>query len=155
MRVIGPKRYEGISMAGMLSVRDAMTRDVKVVREDTTMQEVIATMLKFDISSVVVVQKDRPIGLITHKDIMERVLQMELLPAALTARNVMSASLVTIGEDASLEEAARIMVKKGFKKLIVVQDSKLVGIITSMDIAREEPKLTKLFEDLLKYCPKG
>ncbi|MGD0159087.1 MAG: CBS domain-containing protein [Candidatus Bathyarchaeia archaeon] len=142
-------------MAGMLSVRDAMTRDVKVVREDTTMQEVIATMLKFDISSVVVVQKDRPIGLITHKDIMERVLQMELLPAALTARNVMSASLVTIGEDASLEEAARIMVKKGFKKLIVVQDGKLVGLITSMDIAREEPKLTKLFEDLLKYCPKN
>jgi CBS domain-containing protein len=142
-------------MAGMLSVRDAMTRDVKVVREDTSMQEVVATMLKFDISSVVVVRKDRPIGLITHKDILERVLQPELLPAALTARNVMSASLVTIGEDASLEEAARIMVKKSFKKLIVVQDGKLVGIITSMDIAREEPKLTKLFEELLKYCPKG
>jgi len=154
VRVIGPKPLEGISMAGMLSVRDVMTRDVKVVREDTSMQEVIATMLKFDISSVVVVRKERPIGLITHKDIMERVLQMELLPAALTARNVMSASPVTIGEDASLEEAARTMVKKGFKKLIVVQDSKLIGIITSTDIAREEPKLTKLFEELLRYCPK-
>jgi CBS domain-containing protein len=141
-------------MAGMLSVREVMTRDVKVVREDTSMQEVIATMLKFDISSVVVVQKERPIGLITHKDILTRVLQPELLPATLTARNVMSASLVTIGEEASLEEAARLMVKKGFKKLLVVQDGKLVGIITSMDIAREEPKLTKLFEELLKYCPK-
>jgi len=146
-------------MAGMLSVRDAMTRDVKVVREDTNMQEVIATMLKFDISSVVVVQKERsigliPIGLITHKDILERVLQPELLPATLTARNVMSAGLVTIGEEASLEEAARLMVKKGFKKLLVVRDGKLVGIITSTDIAREEPKLTKLFEELLKYRPK-
>ena len=142
-------------MAGMLSVRDAMTRDVKVVREDTTMQEVIATMLKFDISSVVVVQKERPIGLITHKDILTRVLQPELLPATLTARNVMSASLVTIGEEASLEEAAKLMVRKRFKKLPVVRDGKLVGIITSMDLAREEPKLTRLFEDLLKYCPKS
>jgi CBS domain-containing protein len=141
-------------MAGILSVRDTMTRDVKVVREDTNMQEVIATMLKFDISSVVVVQKERPIGLITHKDILERVLQPELLPATLTARNVMSASLATIGEEASLEEAARLMAKKGFKKLLVVQDGKLVGIITSTDIAREEPKLTKLFEELLKYRPK-
>ena len=141
-------------MAGMLSVRDVMTRDVKVVREDTSMQEVVATMLKFDISSLVVVRKERPIGLITHKDILERVLQMELLPSALSARNVMSASLVTIGEDASLEEAAGVMVKKGLKKLIVVQEGKLVGIITSMDIVREEPKLTKLFEELLKYCPK-
>ena len=137
-----------------MSVREVMTRDVKVVREDTNMQEVVATMLKFDISSVVVVRKERPIGLITHKDILERVLQLELLPAALIARNVMSASLVTIGEDASLEEAARLMAKKGVKKLIVGQDNKLVGIITSTDIAREEPKLTKLFEELLRYCPK-
>jgi CBS domain-containing protein len=141
-------------MAGILSVREAMTRDVKVVREDTSMQEVIATMIKFDISSVVVVQKDRPIGLITHKDILTRVLQPELIPATLTARNVMSTSLVTIGEEASLEEAARLMVKKRCKKLPVVQGGKLVGIITSMDLAREEPKLTRLFEDLLKYCPK-
>jgi CBS domain-containing protein len=141
-------------MAGMLSVREVMTRDVKVVREDTNMQEVVATMTKFDISCVVVVQKERPIGLITHKDILTKVLQPEFLPATLTARNVMSVGLVTIGEEASLEEAAKLMVKKGFKKLPVVQDSKLVGIITSMDIVREEPKMTKLFEDMLKYCPK-
>jgi len=54
-------------MAGMLTVKEAMTRDVRVVREDTSMQEVIATMIKFDISSVIVVQKERPVGLITHK----------------------------------------------------------------------------------------
>jgi len=141
-------------MAGLLSVREVMTRDVKVVREDTSMQEVIATMIKFDISSMVVVQKERPIGLITHKDILTRVLQLGLVPATLTARNVMPTGLVTIGEEASLEEAAKLMVKKRFKKLPVVRDGKLVGIITSMDLAREEPKLTKLFEDLLKYCPR-
>lgn len=142
-------------MAGILTVREAMTRDVKVVREDTSMQEVIATMIKFDISCVVVVQKERPIGLITHKDILTRVLQPEFVPATLTARNVMSTGLVTIGEEASLEEAAKLMVKKRIKKLPVVRDGKLVGIITSMDLAREEPKLTKLFEDLLKYCRKN
>jgi CBS domain-containing protein len=142
-------------MAGILTVRESMTRDVKVVREDTPMKEVIATMIKFDISSVVVVQKERPIGLITHKDILTRVLQPELLPETLTARSVMSTGLITIGEEASLEEAAKLMVKKRFKKLPVVHDGKLVGIITSMDLAREEPKLTRLFEDLLKYCPKS
>ena len=141
-------------MAGMLTVREAMTRDVKVVREDTNMQEVIATMTKFDISSVVVVQKDRPVGLVTHKDILTRVLQTELLPITLTARNVMSTGLVTIGEEASLDEAAKLMAKKMVKKLLVVREGKLVGIITSMDIVREEPKLTRLFEELLKYCPK-
>jgi CBS domain-containing protein len=141
-------------MAEMLTVREVMSRDVKVVREDTSMQEVIATMLKFDISSVVVVQKDRPVGLITHKDILTRVLQPELVPATLTARSVMSTGLVTIGEEASLEDAAKLMTRKGFKKLPVVHDGKLIGIITSMDIVREEPRMTKLLEDMLKYCPK-
>lgn len=141
-------------MAGMLTVEEAMTRNVKVVREDTSMQEVIATMIKFDISSVVVVQKERPVGLITHKDILTKVLQPELVPSTLRARSVMSTNLVTIGEDTSLEEAAKLMVRKMVKKLLVVREGKLVGIITSMDLAREEPKLTKLFEDLLKYCPK-
>jgi len=140
-------------MAGILSIRDIMTRDVKVVREDTSVQEVVATMTKFDISSIVVVQKDRPIGIITHKDILIKVLQPELLPSALTARNVMSVGLATIGEEASLEEAAKLMVKKRFKKLPVVQNGKLVGIITTMDIVREEPKMMTLFEDMLKYCP--
>lgn len=140
-------------MAGILTVRETMTRDVKVVREDTNMQEVVATMLKFDISSVVVVQKDRPIGLITHKDILSKVLQPEFVPATMTARNVMSTNPVTIGEEASLEEAAKLMARKHFKKLPVVKDGKLVGIVTSTDIAREEPKLTKLFEDLQRYCP--
>lgn len=144
---------EGISMAGMLTVREVMTRDVKVVREDTSMQEVVATMIKFDISSVIVVQKERPIGLITHKDILTKVLQPEFVPATMTARNIMSTNLTTIGEEASLEEAAKLMAKKRFKKLPVVREGKVIGIITSTDIAREEPRLTKLFEDLLKYCP--
>jgi CBS domain-containing protein len=142
-------------MAGMLTVGEVMTRNVKVVREDTSMQEVLATMIKFDISSVVVVQKERPIGLITHKDILTKVLQPELIPATLTARNVMSTSLVTIGKEASLEEAAKLMARKIVKKLLVVQDNKLIGIITTMDLARQEPRLTKLFEELLKYCPKS
>lgn len=137
-------------MAGLISVREIMTEDVKVVREDTSMQEVIATMLKFDISSIVVVQKDRPVGLITHKDILLRVLKPGLPPAALTARQVMTSPLITIKEEASVDEAAKLMAMKGFKKLPVVRGGKLVGIITSMDIVREHPRSMDLLEDLLK-----
>ena len=139
-------------MAGLLTVREVMTKDVKVVREDTSVQEVIATMLKFDISSVVVVRKERPIGLITHKDILERVLQPGLEAGVLMAKDVMTAPVITIVEDASVEEAARQMAKKKVKKLLVVQNDKLVGIITTGDLVREQPKLTELMEDLLKSC---
>lgn len=137
-------------MAGMVSVREVMTKDVKVVREDTSVQEVVATMIKFDISSVVVVQKNRPVGLVTHKDILMRVLQPSLLPSVLTARQVMSSPIVTIREEASVEEAAKLMTTKRFKKLLVVQNDKLVGIITTTDLVREQPRLAAILDDLAK-----
>ncbi len=137
-------------MAGMVLVRDVMTKDPKVVRRDTSVQEVVATMNKFDISSLIVVQEERPVGIVTHKDIMQKIVQPRIPPDAVTAREVMSAPIVTIHEDASIEEAVKLMAKKNIKKLPVVTDHKLVGIITSMDLVREEPKLTSLMEDLLK-----
>jgi len=137
-------------MAGMVLVRDVMTKNPRVVRRDTSVQEVVATMNKFGISSVIVVQEERPIGIITHKDIVSKIVQPRIPPDAVTAREVMSSPTVTISEDATIEEAARLMSKKNFKKLPVVRDDKLVGIITSMDLVREEPKITALMKDLRK-----
>ena len=137
-------------MAGLMLVRDAMTKNPKVVRRDTSVQEVVATMNKFDISSVIVVQEERPIGIVTHKDIVSKIVQPRIPPDAVTAREVMSSPIVSISEDASTEEAAKLMARKHIKKLPVVSDNKLVGIITTMDLVREAPKLAALMEELLK-----
>ena len=131
-------------------VRDVMTKNPRVVRRDTSVQEVVVTMNKFNISSVIVVQEERPVGIITHKDIISKIVQPRIPPDAVTAREVMSAPVVTISEDASIEEAAKLMAKKRIKKLPVVRDDKLVGIITSRDLVREAPKLVELMESLLK-----
>jgi len=137
-------------MAGIVLVRDVMTKNPRVVRRDTSVQEVVATMNKFNISSIIVVQEERPVGIITHRDIMSKIVQPRIPPDAVTAREVMSTPIVAIDEDSSIEEAARLMARKNIKKLPVVRDDKLVGIITSMDLVREAPKLTTLIEDLLK-----
>jgi len=137
-------------MAGIVLVRDVMTKNPRVVRRDTSVQEVVATMNKFDISSLIVVQEERPVGIITHKDIISKIVQPRIPPDAVTAREIMSTPIVTIEENASIEEAARLMARKNIKKLPVVSDGRLVGIITSMDLVREAPKLTALMEELLK-----
>jgi len=137
-------------MAGIVLVRDVMTKNPRVVRHDTSVQEVVATMTKFDISSVIVVQEERPVGIVTHKDIVSKLVQPRIPPDAVTAREIMATPVVTIDENASMEEAARLMTKKNIKKLPVVRDNKLVGIITSMDLVREEPKLTALMRELIK-----
>jgi len=137
-------------MAGLMLVRDAMTKEPRVVRRDTSVQEVVATMNKFDISSIIVVQEKRPVGIITHKDIVSKIVQSRIPPDAVKALEIMSTPVVTISEDASIEEAARLMAKKRIKKLIVVRDDELVGILTSTDLVRVEPELTRLMDELLK-----
>ena len=135
-------------MAGLLLVRDVMTKNPKVVRRDTTVQEIVATMTKFDISSIIVAQEERPVGIVTHKDIVSKVVLPRIPPDALKAIEVMSTPVVKINEDASIEEAAALMAKKRIKKLIVVSGNsdKLVGIITSTDIVKAQPTLITFIE---------
>lgn len=137
-------------MAGLMLVRDMMTKEPRVVRRDTSVQEVVATMNKFDISSVIVVQEKRPVGIITHKDIVAKIVQPRIPPDAVKAIEIMSTPIVSISEDASVEEAARLMAKKHIKKLAVVRDSELVGIVTSYDIVKTAPKFIELFGEKIK-----
>lgn len=137
-------------MAGIVLVRDVMSRDVKIVRPDTTVKEVVATMNKFDIGAIIVVQGERPVGIITERDILRRLVEPCLAPETLTARQVMTSPLQTINENASIEEAARLMAKKKVKRLPVMDNNKLVGIITFSDVVANVPTMLSILEELLR-----
>jgi len=137
-------------MAGIVLVRDIMSKDVRVVRPDTSVKEVVATMNKFDIGSIIVVQGDRPVGIITERDILRRLVEPCLAPETLTARQVMTSPVLTISETASIEEAAKLMAKKRVKKLPVMNDGKLVGIVTFTDIVIKVPTMFSLLEELVR-----
>ncbi|MBS7608736.1 MAG: CBS domain-containing protein [Candidatus Bathyarchaeia archaeon] len=138
-------------MAGILLVRDVMSKDVRVVRPDTSVKEVVAVMNKFDIGSVVVVQGDRPVGIITERDILRRIVEPCLAPETVTARQIMTSPVVTIDENASINEAAKIMAKKRIKRLLVTRNNdELVGIITFTDIVTKVPDLLSILEELVR-----
>lgn len=138
-------------MAGVVLVRDVMTKNVKVVRPDSSVKEVVATMNKFNIGSIVVVQGDRPVGIITEKDILRRIVEPCLAPEMLTARQVMTSPVITIDENASIDEAARLMAKKGVKKLLVTRgNDQLVGILTFTDIVTKVPEMLNILEELVR-----
>lgn len=136
-------------MAGIVLVRDIMSKEVRVVRLDSSVKEVVATMNKFDIGSIIVVQGDRPVGIITERDILRRVVEPCLAPEILAARQVMTSPLVSIRETASLDEAAGLMAKKKVKKLPVMNE-KLVGIVTFTDIVTKVPTMLSVLEELLR-----
>jgi CBS domain-containing protein len=137
-------------MAGIVLVRDVMTKDLRVVRPDTSVQEVVATMNKFNIGSIIVMQSDRPVGIITERDILRRQVEPCLAPEVLTARQIMTTPLITISDTASIEEAAKIMARKKAKRLPVMNNDKLVGIITFTDIVFKVPTMLAILEELVR-----
>jgi CBS domain-containing protein len=142
---------EVVGLAGIVLVRDVMSKNVRVVRPDSSAKEVVATMNKFDIGSVVVVQGERPVGIITERDILKRIVEPCLAPETLTARQIMSSPVITIDENASINEAAKLMAKKGIKRLLVTRNNdKLVGIITFTDIVTKVPDMLSILEELVR-----
>lgn len=140
-------------MSGNVLVRDIMTRNVKVVREDTNLHEVIATLSNFDINSIIVVQGERPVGIITTKDALTRAVEHGLPVTAITARMVATSPLITIDEEASVEQAAEQMRRSKIKHLPVVKEGKLVGIVTDSDIMFAVPSMISTMEEVCR--PQG
>jgi CBS domain-containing protein len=142
---------EAACLAGIVLVRDVMSKNVRVVRPDSSVKEVVATMNKFDIGSVVVVQGERPVGIITERDILRRIVEPCLAPETLTARQIMTSPVITIDENASINEAARLMAKKGIKRLLVTRNNdELVGIVTFTDIVTKVPDMLSILEELVR-----
>jgi CBS domain-containing protein len=134
-------------MASTILVKDIMSKNVKVVRPDTSVQEVVATLNKFNIGSVVVVQKDKPVGIITIRDILVRIVEQYLAPKVLTAGQIMTSPFININVEASVEEAAKVMAMKRVKTLPVMDGEKLVGVVSFTDIAFKVPTLLSLLEE--------
>jgi CBS domain-containing protein len=137
-------------MASLVPVRDIMSKKLQVVRPDTTAQEVVATMSKFDISSIIVVQAERPVGIITLRDVLEKLAVQCLAPRAVTARQIMTSPLVTVEASTTVEEAANLMVQKKVKTLPVMDGDRLVGVLTYTDIVFEVPTLLSMMESLCR-----
>jgi len=138
-------------LAGILLVRDVMAKDVRFVRPDTSVKEVVAVMNKFDIGSIVVVQGERPVGIITERDILKRIVEPCLDPETVTARQIMTSPVVTIDENASINEAAKLMAKKGIKRLLVTRNKdELMGVITFTDIVTKVPDMLSILEELVR-----
>ena len=134
-------------MASIILVKEIMSKDVKVVRPDTSAQEIVATLNKFNIGSVVVVQKEKPVGIITIRDILVRLVEQNLAPRVLTASQMMTSPFTSINVEATVEEAAKLMAKKRVKTLPVMDKEKLVGVLSFADIAFKVPALLSLLEE--------
>lgn len=122
-------------MQSDIPVKEIMTREVCTVNKDDSLLEAAKKMLEYGVGSVVVVENGRPVGIVTEKDILYKVVSKNRIPSEVKVGEIMSTPLITIRPTTSLREAADIMRKRGIRRLPVVDNNgNLIGIVTDNDI---------------------
>ena len=122
-----------------MKVREIMTASPACCTPDTSLQEVAALFVNHDCGAIPVVDSDetrRPIGIVTDRDIACRAVAKGLNALELTARDCMSSPIATVSEDASLDEAIKLMEENKVRRLPVVDEQgRCIGIVAQADIA--------------------
>lgn len=123
-------------MSVIKRVEDYMTKEVVFANLTESLQSAAAKMAERDIGSIVVVEEGKPVGIVTERDFVRRVAALGKDSRTLTVTDIMSTPLVTVGPECDINTAAKIMTDNNIKRLPVVEGERLIGIITSFDIAK-------------------
>jgi len=135
-------------------VKEVMSKDVKTIRSSDTVKIAAQVMTQENIGSLVVVSgSGEVVGIITERDILTDVVVEGKNPGDLRVEEVMSKDLVTVEPEKSLEDAADIMTEKEIRRLPVVAEGRLVGIVTTADLVAHERRLMEKISKLLVLAP--
>ncbi|MCX8153137.1 MAG: CBS domain-containing protein [Candidatus Bathyarchaeota archaeon] len=129
-----------------LSVKDIMTEDVVTVDEHASVKEAAEAMNQHEIGCVIVVRKGEAVGILTERDLLKHVIVEGKDANATKVKEIMSSPLEVVSSDTSLEDAVQLMFKKKIKKLPVIREGKLLGLVSLTDIVRCQPALIKLLK---------
>ncbi|RKD31550.1 CBS domain-containing protein [Thermohalobacter berrensis] len=118
-----------------MKVRDVMTSSVSTARENSSIQEVANQMKNLDVGSIPVCDSNnRPVGIVTDRDIVLRnVAQGQ--DGNTAVRNVMSTKIVSVTPDTDVHQAAKIMAENQVRRLPVVENGKVIGMLSIGDLA--------------------
>jgi CBS domain-containing protein len=123
-----------------MQVKDVMTANPACSTPETPLPEVARLMLDHDCGEIPVVESQErkvPTGVVTDRDIVCRIIAKGQDPREATANDAMTSPAVTVTPETSLEECSRIMEQKQIRRVPVVDDNGLVGIVALADIARQ------------------
>ena len=121
----------------MPQVRDLMTPNPVTVAPSTTAIDAARVMIENKVGPLPVVEGDRPVGIVTDRDLIAHVLAEGRDPQSTTVDEIATKDLVTAAPDIDLDDASQLLVEHQLDRLVIVEEGKLVGILSEADIPRE------------------
>jgi CBS domain-containing protein len=129
-----------------------MRTSIVTVEEDVSVAEASQGMYKNGEGCAIVLRQGKPFGIVTERDVTWKLAAKGLDPKNVRVSEIMSTPLITIDPNVNLTEAAKIMRKHNIRRLAVVKEGTIHGVLTAYDVARNlETYMDKEIRDILGY----
>ena len=125
----------------MPHVRDKMVSSVVTLEPGTGVVDAAKRMIEEEKGPLPIVEGERPVAIVTDRDIVAHVVAEGRDPRSMTVDDIASHELVTIGPDEDIDEARRLMDQHQLDRILVVEDDRLVGIVSEADLRSDEGPL--------------
>ena len=123
-----------IMKSGLKNVRDVMNKSIISVDKDDAIRMAVNKMVHGGIGAVIVTEKDKPVGILTERDILKFIANEKMDLDNNKVENIMSAPLISVDSSSSLEEAAGVMLTNNIRRLIIKEKDEYVGIISQREL---------------------
>ena len=135
-------------------VKKYMTKEVNTLDYDTKVTEAASLMAadKEYEGYVIILRKGKPVGIVTERDLVNKVLVGGLDPAKTSVSDIMSTPLITVDPEDDLLKATQVMKERNVRKLIVVRDEIIYGIITAKKISQNvQDYVDRSIRDIVRW----
>jgi len=136
-------------------VKDVMTENVVTIDINDTVSDACRKYRDFKVGCLVVMDKNIVVGIITERDIIERTIIPNKNPTTTKIGEIMTQNIKTVHSLSPIEKAAEIMKENNIKKLPVILNNEIVGIITVTDISRAISAFSDTLDDLFQCYERG
>jgi CBS domain-containing protein len=119
-------------------LRKIMVENVVTVKPSDTVKRAAELMNLHGISSLIVVDSGKPVGIVTERDMLSRVLTKSVATTKAAVVDIMSKPVITVSPNMRAGDAAKLMIEHNIKKLPIVENGELVGLVSLTDLLRSE-----------------
>lgn len=117
-------------------VKDIMSKDLVTISKERSALEAAKIMTDKGVSSLIVLSGDQPVGIVTERDFIKKICLKELQLSEVQIGQIMSKIRTYATPDTSIEVAVQRMINNRIRRLPIIDDDKLVGIVTVTDLAK-------------------
>ena len=132
-----------------VSVAEAMNKAVITMDINSDVPAIAKEMINRDAGSVIITENGKAMGIITERDFVKNIIVGDKKPSDVDAKEILSTPLLTVNPATSIIEAAKIMLRANIKRLPVLENSTIIGVISNTDILMITPGLNTILKDLI------